>query len=260
MAYGVTTPDFPGDGCAIVFGASGGLGQSTAGLLAERGANVVATYRSRPDPVNDVVAGIRKMGRKATAIECDVMTRASVDKVVSEALKEYGRIHTVVSAGGILFGTGPLIDFKDDEFRGVIETDVFGFFNISKAVVPALRKGGGGSITALITSAVSGIVPEDTLSSVPKAAVWMMVRQLASEEARNGIRANAVGPGVVNGGMVLPMLQGPAKKILDMAVEATPLHRMGECSEIAEALAFLASSKAAYVTGQFLMVDGGLAI
>lgn len=260
MAYGVTTPDFPSDGCAIVFGASGGLGQSTAGLLAERGANVVATYRSRPDPVNAVVASIRKMGRKATAIECDVMKRASVDKVVNEALKEYGRIHTVVSAGGILFGTGPLIDFKDDEFRGVIETDVFGFFNISKAVVPALRKGGGGSITALITSAVSGIVPEDTLSSVPKAAVWMMVRQLASEEARNGIRANAVGPGVVNGGMVLPMLQGPAKKILDMAVEATPLHRMGECSEIAEALAFLASSKAAYVTGQFLMVDGGLAI
>ena len=176
MTYGVTIPDFPSDGCAIVFGASGGLGQSTAGLLAERGANVVATYRSRPDPVNDVVAGIRKMGRKATAIECDVMTRASVDKVVSEALKEYGRIHTVVSAGGILFGTGPLIDFKDDEFRGVIETDVFGFFNISKAVVPALRKGGGGSITALITSAVSGIVPEDTLSSVPKAAVTLIIQ------------------------------------------------------------------------------------
>jgi NAD(P)-dependent dehydrogenase (short-subunit alcohol dehydrogenase family) len=260
MAFGVTTSDFPSDGCAIVFGASGGLGQATAGLLAERGANVVATYHSRPDPVNAVVKEIHKMDRRASAMECDVTKRASIDKVVNAAIKEYGRIHTVVSAGGLVFRTSPLVDFKDDEFRGVIETDVFGFFNISKAVVPALRDGGGGSITALITCAVSRIVPEDSLSAVPKAAVWMLVRQLAAEEARNGIRANAVGPGVVNGGMVIPMLKGPTKKVLDMAVEATPLHRMAECAEIAEALAFLASSKAAYVTGQFLMVDGGLAI
>ena len=260
MTYGTTGQDYPGDGCAIVFGASGGLGQETSGLLAQRGVNVVATYNSRPGPVNEVVEAIRKMGRKATAIQCDVTSRASVDAVVGTALKEYGRVHTVISAGGLLFTTGPLIDFKDEDFRGVIETDVIGFFNIAKATIPSLRAGGGGSITALITSAVSRIVPEDTLSSVPKAAVWMMVRQLASEEARNGIRANAVGPGVVNGGMVLPMLKGGAKKILDAAVEATPLHRMGECNEIAESLAFLASSKAAYITGQFLMVDGGLAI
>ncbi len=79
MSYGVTTPDFPADGCAIVFGASGGLGNSTAGLLAERGANVVATYRSRPDPVNGLVENIRKMGRKATAMQCDVMERASIE-------------------------------------------------------------------------------------------------------------------------------------------------------------------------------------
>jgi NAD(P)-dependent dehydrogenase (short-subunit alcohol dehydrogenase family) len=260
MTYGVTTPDFPGEGCAIVFGGSGGLGQSTAGLLGERGANVVATYRTRREPVDEVVAAIRKMGRKASAAECDVMNRASIDKVLGEALSEYGRIHTVVSAGGVVFGTGPLVNFEDDEFRGVIETDVFGFFNISKAVVPALRKGGGGSITALITQAVTRITPEDTLSAVPKAAVWMMVRQLAAEEARNGIRANAVGPGVINGGMVLPMLHGPARKILDWAIEVTPLHRMGECSEVAETMTFLASSKAAYITGQFLNIDGGMSI
>jgi NAD(P)-dependent dehydrogenase (short-subunit alcohol dehydrogenase family) len=260
MSYGVTTPDFPADGCAIVFGASGGLGNSTAGLLAERGANVVATYRSRPGPANDLAESIRKMGRKATAMQCDVMERASIDRVVSDALKEYGRIHTVISAGGIVFGTGPMVDFKDEAFRDVIETDVFGFFNISKAVVPALRKGGGGSITALITQAVTRITPEDTLSAVPKAAIWMMVRQLAAEEARSGIRANAVGPGVINGGMVLPMLEGPEKKILDWAIEVTPLHRMGECAEVAEALTFLASSKAAYITGQFLNIDGGMSI
>ena len=167
MTYGVAIPDFPSDGCAIVFGASGGLGQTTAGLLAERGANVVATYRSRPAPVNELVATIHTLGRRATAMHCDVLVRSSVDKVVSDALKEYGRIHTVISAGGVVFTTGPMIDFKDDEFRSVIETDVFGFFNISKAVVPALRNGGGGSINAIITHAVYRITPEDTLSKPP---------------------------------------------------------------------------------------------
>ncbi len=258
MSYGVTTPDFPADGCAIVFGASGGLGNSTAGLLAERGANVVATYRSRAEPVNEVVADIRKLGRKATAMACDATKRESVEKVVAAALKEYGRIHTVVSASGLVFETGPMVEFKDEAFRDVIETDVFGFFNIAKAVVPSMRKSGGGSITALITSAVGKTVPDDALSATPKAAVSMMVRQLAMEEGRHGIRTNAIGPGVVDGGMVIEMRKGPAKVLLDLAVGATPLGRLAECMEIAESVAFIASSKASYITGQQLMVDGGL--
>jgi len=258
MAYGVTIQDFPGEGCAIVFGGSGGLGLATAGLLAERGCNVVATYRSRREPVDELVAAVRKLGRGAIGLECDVTKRDSVDRVVSEALKEYGRIHTVVSAGGLVFDTGPFVEFKDESFRGVIEIDVFGFFNISKAVVPALRAGGGGSITALITCAVNRTVPLDALSATPKSAVSMMVRHLAAEEGQNGIRANAVGPGVVDGGMVIPMMKTQTKELLEMAVGVTPLGRLGECSEIAEAVAFLASSKAAYVSGQLLMVDGGL--
>ncbi|MCK9284044.1 MAG: SDR family oxidoreductase [Rhodocyclaceae bacterium] len=162
MAYGVASPDFPSDGCAIVFGASGGLGQATAGLMAERGSNVVATYHSRAKPAEDVVADIRKLGRKAAAMPCDVTDRASIAKLVSAALAEFGRIHTVVSAGGLVFETMPMLDF----------------------------------------------------------------------------------PGT--------------KKILDLAVEATPLHRLAQCEEVAEAIAFLASAKASYISGQHLMVDGGL--
>jgi NAD(P)-dependent dehydrogenase (short-subunit alcohol dehydrogenase family) len=258
MTFGTPTPDFPA-GCAIVFGASGGLGQATAGLIAERGSDVVLTYRSRPQEAEQAAVKIRALGRKALALPCDVTDRASIAAVVKAALEHFGRIHTVVSAGGLVFDTGPLAEFREAAFRGVIETDVIGFFNIAQATIPALRQGGGGSVVALVTCAIGRTVPTDALSATPKAAVATMIKQIATEEARAGIRANAVGPGVIDGGMVIPLRETPAKKLLDGAVKATPLGRLGTCEEVAEVVTFLASSKAAYVTGQVLMVDGGLA-
>lgn len=260
MGFGVSGPDFPEAGCALVFGATGGIGAATAGLLAERGCDVVVTYRSRAAEAEALAASIRELGRKATALACDVTDQGSVDAVVEAALAEHGRVHTVVSAAGLVFRTRPLVDFTHEEFANVMQADVMGFFNIAKGTIPALRAGGGGSITALITSAVERTVPTDALSATPKAAVSMMIRMLATEEVKNGIRANAVGPGVVEGGMVPPMREDPATRdLLAGAVEVTPMGRLGLVEEIAEAVAFLASSKASYITGQRLMVDGGLA-
>lgn len=257
MTFGIKTPDFPG-GCAIIFGGSGGLGQATAGLMAERGSDIVVTYRSRADEANKLVETLKSMGRGALAVRCDVTKRDEVDEAYAAATKTFKRVHTVVSAGGLVFDTGPLAAFRAESFRGVIETDVIGFFNIAQAGIPVLRAGKGGSFVALITCATKRTVPLDALSATPKAAVQMLVRHIAAEEARNGIRANAVGPGVIDGGMVIPMMKTETKKLLDMAVEFTPLGRLGLCEEIAEAVAFLASSRAAYITGQSLMVDGGL--
>ncbi|KAM0451441.1 hypothetical protein ACHAO4_006116 [Trichoderma viride] len=259
MAFGVTTAEYPEEGCAVVFGGSGGLGRASAGLMAERGSNVVVTYRSNAADAESLVEEVRKLGRKASAIACDVTDLKAVEAVFKHAVDTYKSVHTVVSAGGLTFETGPLVDFKEASFRGVIETDVYGFYNIAKAGVPILREAKGASIVALVTSAVSRTVPCDALSATPKAAVCQMIQQLAYEEAPHGIRANAVGPGVIDAGMVPKMMLTPTKALLEGATAVTPLARWGTAAEIAETVAFLASSKSSFTTGQILMVDGGLA-
>jgi NAD(P)-dependent dehydrogenase (short-subunit alcohol dehydrogenase family) len=251
-------PDFP-DGCAIVFGGSGGLGQSIAWLLSARGCAVVVTYNANKANADKVIGEIEKNGGQGLAVQADVTAPESCRAATSAALQRFKRVHTVISATGLLFGTDPLADTSPEDFRNVFETDVFGFFNIVQATLPVVREGGGGSYVAMITSAVERTYPGDTLSTTPKCAVTNLLRQITLEEAKNGIRANGVGPGVIEAGMVLPMLSTPAKALLDYAVDITPLKRSGTDIEVAEAVLFLASNRASYITGQMLMVDGGLA-
>lgn len=250
--------DFPAAGCAVVFGGTGGIGARTADLLAARGTDVVLTYRSNAAKADEVVAAVQGHGRQGTAVACDATDRDAVQAVVDGALERHGSIHTVVSAGGIVMRTIPLRRIEADEFRGVVDTDVIGFFNIAHATIPVLREDGG-SITALITCAVDRTTPTDGLSAIPKAAVTMMVKQIATEEAHKGVRANVVGPGVIDGGVAHAMRQDEqTNRLLDNAVQLTPMRREGTETEVAEAVVFLASAKAGYITGQTINVDGGL--
>lgn len=251
-------PDFP-DGCAIIYGGSGGLGQSIARLMSAKGADVALTYRSRKEEAVACVEQIERNGGNAIAVKADLRDLSSCKDAANAAADKFGRIHSVVSTGGLAFGTPPLAETPAEDFRNVIETDVIGFFNVAQATLPIVRKGGGGSYTGVITTAVHRTYPGDTLSGPPKAAMAALLKQIVLEEAEHKIRANGVGPGVIMAGMVLPMLDTPAKALLDYAVDITPLKRAGEGVEVAEAVTFLASNRASYITGQMLMVDGGLA-
>jgi NAD(P)-dependent dehydrogenase (short-subunit alcohol dehydrogenase family) len=257
--FGILRPDFP-SGCAVVFGGSGGLGRGIAGLLAQRGCNVIVTYRERKAQAESAVDDIRRTGREAFAVQCDVRNAESVADVVAAGVKEFGRVHTAIAAQGGTFERGALAAASSDGLRAKLETDVFGFLNIAQAAMPSLRLAGGGSLTAIVSPAVLRTLPGYGLGATPKAAVATMVKYFAADEGPHGVRVNAVAPGVINAGMAIKLSDGAGKAALDAAVQVTALRRMGEAAEVAELVVFLASAKGGYVTGQVIMADGGFSL
>jgi 3-oxoacyl-[acyl-carrier protein] reductase len=150
-------------------------------------------------------------------------------------------------------------DITPEKFAQTIDTDVNGFFNIVHAAVPRLRARGGGAIVALLTTAVKRNLEHDGLSAIPKAGVQQLVQVIAREEGLANVRINAVAPGAIDVGIVNSdfMADELAKSVIEACINATPMGRMGKPEDVAEAVVFLASDRAAYITGQTLHVDGG---
>jgi NAD(P)-dependent dehydrogenase (short-subunit alcohol dehydrogenase family) len=252
-AGGVAARDFPAAGAALVVGASGGIGAAAARLLAARGSTVALTYRSTP--VDALAAGLG-----ARTWRLDVVDPAAAAAVVDEVADAHGGLHTLVYAAGPPVPQRHLSRVGAAQLAEHLAQEALGFFHVLSPALAHLRATRG-SVVAVTTAATDRWAVRDGLSAVPKGAVEALVRGVAAEEGRYGVRANCVGPGMLTDGMALRLAASGDldERALAAATANIPLRTFGTAQDIAEAVCFLASTRARYITAQKLNVDGGYA-
>ncbi len=240
---------------AVVTGGSRGLGRAVCLELAKGGANVVFCYAGNEAAAKETTAACEALGAKALAVQCNVAKADEVKTLMDAAVKEFGRIDILVNNAGIT-RDGLLMMMKEEDFDAVIAANLKGTFLCMKAVSRIMMKQRYGRIVNL--SSVVGLRGNagQVNYAASKAGVVGMTKSLAKELASRGVTVNAVAPGFIATDMTAAMT--------DAAKEATlasiPLQRLGAPEDVAHAVAFLASDEAAYITGQVLCVDGGMAM
>jgi 3-oxoacyl-[acyl-carrier protein] reductase len=241
---------------AIVTGASRGIGRAVAEELAAGGASVVVNYNSSEAAAAEVVTTITDRGGAAVAIRADVARFDDAQALVKAALDTYGQIDILVNNAGTTRDT-LLMMMKEDDWDAVLETNLKSVFNCCKAALrPMLRRKQGGRIINI--SSVSGLVGQggQTNYSASKAGIVGFTKALAKEVASRQITVNAVAPGFFPTALTAVLTAEQTQR----ATEYIPLGRFGELPEVAYVVSFLASDRAAYITGEVIRVDGGLAM
>ena len=238
---------------ALVTGASRGIGRAIALRLAEDGANVAVIYAGSADKAEAVVNEITARGVNAKAYQCNVADSAAVNETVKAVTNDLGKIDILVNNAGIT-RDGLMLRMKDEDFDAVLDTNLKGAFNMIRACYSGfIRKKSGRIINISSVSGIMGNAGQANYSA-SKAGVIGLTKSVARELASRGITCNAVAPGFIQTDMTENL--GDNNPLLN----SIPLGRMGKPEDIAAAVAFLASDSAAYITGEVLKVDGGLAI
>jgi len=253
-------PLFP-EGGALVAGGSGGIGSVICKVLAQGGANVFLTYRRSREKAEAAADLVRAAGRRAEIAQVELEDTELVAQCVAAAVEAFGNLHTVVYAAGPYVPQIHMSRIPPADVKAYLLNDSLACYNLIYAALPFVREVKG-SFIALTTAAMTRWSPKDALSVIPKAAVEAMVRGVAREEGRFGVRANVVEVGWIKAGQHHAGIErGEVDQAWMQAAERNiALRRIGEAEEIANAVVFLASSRAAYVTGESIRVDGGFAL
>lgn len=246
---------------SLVIGGSGGIGRAISRQLAADGWNVGICHRSGRAAAQELAAEITAQGGSAECVELDLGNPESVRSAVDDFAAAHG-LHGLVYAAGPPFRLEYVSQIEVDAFARVMEVEVTGAFAAVRAALPHLRETRG-PVTSLVTPVIDHYAKLDALSGIPKSALRTLIRAVAVEEGRFGIRANAVGVGLIEGeGMWKSLSESGdyTPEGLEHARRSTPLRRFGTPEDIAHAISFLMSERASWITGQTLHVDGGFGV
>lgn len=240
---------------AIVTGGSRGIGRAVAMRLAKDGMNLVINYRGNSAAAEETERLCRELGAEVLLVQGDVSRAEDCEKLAAQAKEAFGRVDVLVNNAGIT-RDGLLARMTEEDFRAVLDVNLVGPWNMMKAVNRIMMKQRYGRIVNL--SSVTGLMGNmgQTNYAAAKAGILGMTKSYAREVASRGITVNAVAPGFIDTDMTEAMPEGAKDKI----ITGIPMGRTGKPEDVAEAVAFLASEQAGYITGEVLRVDGGMAM
>lgn len=242
---------------AIVTGSSRGIGRAAAEAMAELGARVVISSR-KAEPCEEVAQAIRDKGGEAIVIPCNIGRKEEVAALIDGTRKQLGPVDILVCNAAVNPYFGPLAEITDEAFDKIMSSNVKSNLWLCNLAIPDMAKRGGGSV--VIVSSIAGLRGSLMLGAygISKSADFGLARNLALEWGPKNVRVNCVAPGLIKTDFARALWENP--EILAWRNERTPLRRIGTPEEVGGVIAFLASSAAGFITGEVLVIDGGVTI
>ena len=248
---------FP-DGTAVVIGGSGGIGKAICETFASHRVPIIFTYHQNEKRAQDLQNKIIEFGGEAKYTQLELTNKTAVENFCKD-LQDL-KVHSIVNATGADIRMKWINELSYEEWDDVMRSDADGFFNLVKNSLPLLKRFGG-SYTTVSSIGLSKWPARDILSVAPKAAIDALIQGIAKEEGRNNIRANSIQLGIIEAGIFLRIKEKDYDdKYIGAAKKNTALKRLGTAQEVADAVIFLSSNMAQYITGQTLYLDGGYRI
>ena len=240
---------------AVVTGSSRGIGKAVALKLASLGANVAVVYAGNKEKADETVKELEALGVKAVCYCCDVSSAEQTKQLASQVIADFGGIDILVNNAGIV-KDGLILSMKEEDFDKVISVNLKGAFNMTKAVYQHLMKKRRGRIINI--SSIVGLNGNAGQANyaAAKAGIIGLTKSAAKELAARNVTVNAIAPGFIE----TEMTDAIPERAREAALAAIPMKRPGQGEDVANAVAFLASDEAAYITGEIIKVDGGMAI